>query len=213
MPENRAGTDRTVVARVVRPLHVRGTLARSVVRSLDRRSKRSPMLRRAASSPRRRLPSRTGGRGEKLGLPLLLGARRDFHSLRFDARRATWTRLRLARVAAARGGRQAVAAQHHVRLGGRAKAARELELGWLPGYEGSAPVRIGNAAMRAVPARRVRRADGRDASGAPRRDWPPDENAGGSSGRSLDYLESVWHEPDNGIWEMRGPSATSPIRK
>ena len=30
----------------------------------------------------------------------------------------------------------------------------ELELAWLPGYEGSAPVRIGNARLRPVPARR-----------------------------------------------------------
>ena len=33
----------------------------------------------------------------------------------------------------------------------------EYELDWLPGYEGSTPVRVGNAAHRAVPARRVRR--------------------------------------------------------
>ena len=33
----------------------------------------------------------------------------------------------------------------------------EWEASWLPGYEDSAPVRIGNAASRAVPARRVRR--------------------------------------------------------
>ena len=44
----------------------------------------------------------------------------------------------------------------------------ELELDWLPGYEGSRPVRIGNARLGPAPARRLRRGDGR-APPVPRR--------------------------------------------
>ncbi len=42
----------------------------------------------------------------------------------------------------------------------------EWEADWLPGYEKSAPVRIGNAAHHPAPARRVRRDHGRASSGA-----------------------------------------------
>ena len=85
----------------------------------------------------------------------------------------------------------------------------EFELPWLPGYEGSAPVRVGNAAsdqfqldvygetlaslsmMRSV-----------------------DPAIAGSCGHAdeawklevaiLDYLEGAWQHPDDGLWEMRG---------
>ena len=40
----------------------------------------------------------------------------------------------------------------------------ELELDWLPGYEGSSPVRDRQRRVEAVPARRVRRGDGRAAA-------------------------------------------------
>ena len=42
----------------------------------------------------------------------------------------------------------------------------EWEADWLPGYEGSAPVRIGNAAVEPAPARRLRRGDRRAARSA-----------------------------------------------
>ena len=51
----------------------------------------------------------------------------------------------MARVAAARGRRRPGGPADHVRRRRRAAADR-VELAWLPGYEGSAPVRIGNAA-------------------------------------------------------------------
>ncbi|HEX2502132.1 MAG TPA: glycoside hydrolase family 15 protein [Methylomirabilota bacterium] len=80
----------------------------------------------------------------------------------------------------------------------------ELELGWLPGYEGAAPVRIGNAAYRqrqldifgeVMDALHVARREG----------LPTDENTWRVQRDLLRYLETVWAEPDEGIWEMRGP--------
>ena len=80
----------------------------------------------------------------------------------------------------------------------------ELELGWLPGYEGAAPVRIGNAAHRqrqldvfgeVMDALHVARREG----------LPTEENTWRVQRDLLRYLETVWAEPDEGIWEMRGP--------
>ncbi|HEV2976647.1 MAG TPA: glycoside hydrolase family 15 protein [Casimicrobiaceae bacterium] len=79
----------------------------------------------------------------------------------------------------------------------------ELELPWLPGYAGSAPVRIGNAAAaqrqldvygEVVDALHLARAAGLDASA----------DAWSFQRALLEFLESHWTEPDNGIWEMRG---------
>ena len=80
----------------------------------------------------------------------------------------------------------------------------ELVLDWLPGYEGSSPVRIGNAACQQfqldvygelMDALHLARRGGLE----------PDENAWRVERALTQYLESAWSEPDNGIWEMRGP--------
>ncbi len=75
---------------------------------------------------------------------------------------------------------------------------------WLPGYEGSAPVRIGNAAVdqrqldgygEVVDALHLSLTAGLPAS---RQTW--------SLQRSLlDVLEKHWGDPDNGLWKVRGP--------
>src|SRR5437588_123399 len=80
----------------------------------------------------------------------------------------------------------------------------ELELPWLPGYEGSRPVRIGNAAteqlqldvygevLDALHQGRVHEL------GLSREAWALQR-------RLLTYLEDAWKQPDEGIWEVRGP--------
>jgi GH15 family glucan-1,4-alpha-glucosidase len=80
----------------------------------------------------------------------------------------------------------------------------ELELPWLPGYEDSRPVRIGNAAHGQFQL---------DVYGevmgvlylARRKGLPPDENAWRIQRVMMDFLEKGWKEPDEGIWEVRGP--------
>jgi GH15 family glucan-1,4-alpha-glucosidase len=80
----------------------------------------------------------------------------------------------------------------------------ELELDWLPGYEDSRPVRVGNAAYQQFQL---------DVYGevmaaldlARRAGLPPEPDAWNVQQAMLSHLESVWREPDNGIWEVRGP--------
>ncbi|HEX7686085.1 MAG TPA: glycoside hydrolase family 15 protein, partial [Burkholderiaceae bacterium] len=79
----------------------------------------------------------------------------------------------------------------------------ELELAHLPGYEGSAPVRIGNAAAGQVQL---------DVYGevvdalyvARRAGLAPDEASWALECALVCHLETIWDQPDDGIWEMRG---------
>ena len=80
----------------------------------------------------------------------------------------------------------------------------ELELPWLPGYESSAPVRIGNAASEqlqidvfgeVVDALYQARVHGLEFARNP---WDLQIVL-------LEHLERIWREPDEGIWEIRGP--------
>ena len=80
----------------------------------------------------------------------------------------------------------------------------ELELDWLPGYENSRPVRIGNAAWKQFQLDVY--GELMDAMHLARRGGlAPDENAWRVERALVDHLESCWSEPDHGIWEMRGP--------
>jgi len=80
---------------------------------------------------------------------------------------------------------------------------KEWEIEWLPGYEGSKPVRVGNAAVEQLQldvygevsgvmyhARKAGTSD-RDADVA--LEWA-----------LLGHLEKIWRDPDEGIWEVRG---------
>jgi GH15 family glucan-1,4-alpha-glucosidase len=78
----------------------------------------------------------------------------------------------------------------------------EWEVSWLPGYEGSAPVRIGNAAHgqlqldvfgEVMDALHQARCHGIAAS----------ESGWALQQAFLSHLERVWVEPDEGIWEVR----------
>jgi GH15 family glucan-1,4-alpha-glucosidase len=80
----------------------------------------------------------------------------------------------------------------------------ELELPWLPGYEGAAPVRIGNAAFQQLQLDIY--GEVMDALHVARREGlPADENAWRVQRELVKHLESLWAEPDEGIWEVRGP--------
>jgi GH15 family glucan-1,4-alpha-glucosidase len=80
----------------------------------------------------------------------------------------------------------------------------EYPIDWLPGYAGSAPVRVGNAAVHQLQldvygevmdtlyqTRRAGLAESADA-------WNLQKAL-------LDFLEGAWREADQGLWEMRGP--------
>ena len=83
----------------------------------------------------------------------------------------------------------------------------EIEVPWLPGYAASAPVRIGNGAadqlqldvygelMDTLHAAREAQLTSLDET------WRLQTEL-------LAHLETVWHIPDQGIWEVRGPART-----
>ena len=89
-------------------------------------------------------------------------------------------------------------------LGGE-RRLDERELDWLPGYESSTPVRVGNAAseqlqldaygeiLDALYQTRVHGA-------------PAEDNIWSLTLMLMDWLEEGWRQPDSGIWEVRGPA-------
>ena len=80
----------------------------------------------------------------------------------------------------------------------------ELELGWLPGYENSSPVRIGNAA--ATQLQLDVYGEVMDALHQGRKHGMPRHVAAWALQRKLlEHLETCWQEPDEGLWEVRGP--------
>jgi GH15 family glucan-1,4-alpha-glucosidase len=80
----------------------------------------------------------------------------------------------------------------------------ELILDWLPGYEDSSPVRIGNAASRQFQLDVY--GEVLDALHQGRvRDLEVSMEAWALQRQLLRYLANVWKEPDEGIWEVRGP--------
>jgi GH15 family glucan-1,4-alpha-glucosidase len=80
----------------------------------------------------------------------------------------------------------------------------ELEVPWLPGYEGAAPVRIGNAAHGQLQLDIF--GEAMDAAHQARRAGLAPEPTGWALQQALlEHLATIWHEPDEGIWEVRGP--------
>jgi GH15 family glucan-1,4-alpha-glucosidase len=80
----------------------------------------------------------------------------------------------------------------------------EFELDALPGYEGSRPVRIGNAASEQFQLDVYGEVIGVGFLGATAvgriedRMWPRWR-------KIVEHVESIWRQPDDGIWETRGP--------
>jgi GH15 family glucan-1,4-alpha-glucosidase len=75
---------------------------------------------------------------------------------------------------------------------------------WLPGYEGSSPVRVGNAASTQFQLDVY--GEVADVLHTTRKvGLAPDENAWRVEQAMVDFVESAWKEPDEGIWEVRGP--------
>jgi GH15 family glucan-1,4-alpha-glucosidase len=81
----------------------------------------------------------------------------------------------------------------------------EYELDWLPGYEGSKPVRVGNAASaqlqldvygEVLDALYHARVEGA----------PGDDDVWSLTKKLLGWLERGWRTEDAGIWEVRGPA-------
>jgi GH15 family glucan-1,4-alpha-glucosidase len=80
----------------------------------------------------------------------------------------------------------------------------ELELPWLPGYEGSRPARIGNAAFEQLQIDVY--GELMDAMHVGRKfKSEPHDGAWRVQKVLLKHLAKVWSEPDEGIWEVRGP--------
>ena len=85
-----------------------------------------------------------------------------------------------------------------------ARRLTEFELEQLPGYEGSKPVRIGNAASEQFQLDVYGEVVGVAFLGATaigqveERLWPRWRTV-------VDHVEGIWREPDDGIWETRGP--------
>ena len=79
----------------------------------------------------------------------------------------------------------------------------EYEIPWLPGYEGAAPVRVGNAAVGQLQLDIY--GEVLDAFYLARRAGLADNAATWALELALvSHLETIWREPDEGIWEVRG---------
>ena len=80
----------------------------------------------------------------------------------------------------------------------------EWEAGWLPGYEGAQPVRVGNAAHAQLQLDVY--GELIDAFYQSRlAELQLDEGSWALARTIVEHVGEVWEEPDHGIWERRGP--------
>jgi GH15 family glucan-1,4-alpha-glucosidase len=80
----------------------------------------------------------------------------------------------------------------------------EYEVGWLPGHGGAAPVRVGNAAAKQFQLDIY--GEVMDTLHAARSaSLEPEPAAWNIQVALLKFLEAHWQDPDEGIWEIRGP--------
>ena len=86
-------------------------------------------------------------------------------------------------------------------IGGERRLS-EWEAGWLAGYEGSRPVRIGNAAAGQLQLDVF--GEVMDALHQARQSGLGCDKAGwGLQCKLMEHLETIWEQPDEGIWEVR----------
>jgi GH15 family glucan-1,4-alpha-glucosidase len=88
-------------------------------------------------------------------------------------------------------------------LGGERRLT-EWEVPWLPGFQGARPVRIGNAAA----TQRQLDVFGEIADAvfqARLHGLPSHRRAEAMARPYYEHLEAIWREPDQGMWEERGP--------
>jgi GH15 family glucan-1,4-alpha-glucosidase len=79
----------------------------------------------------------------------------------------------------------------------------EWQIPWLPGYQGASPVRIGNAASNQLQL---------DVFGelldalfqARKHGLAPAPSGWALQQKLIEHLESIWEQPDEGMWEVRG---------
>ncbi len=83
------------------------------------------------------------------------------------------------------------------------RCLKEWELDWLPGYEGSKPVRVGNAAVEQLQLDVYGEISG-VMHQARRGQISEHEHGIELEWTLLEHLEKIWREPDEGIWEVRG---------
>src|SRR5262249_19802777 len=88
-------------------------------------------------------------------------------------------------------------------LGGERRLT-EIELDWLPGYENSRPVRVGNSALKQFQLDVY--GEVLDALYQARKHGLENDKDGWRVERALvKFVEQAWRRPDEGIWEVRGP--------
>jgi len=90
----------------------------------------------------------------------------------------------------------------------------EYEIDWLPGYGDAAPVRVGNAASKqfqldvygeVMDTLHLARAAGMESNSNSNSDSASASAAWQIQIALLEFLETNWQQPDEGIWEIRGP--------
>ena len=191
------------MARVERPLHVRGRVSRRGPDLADRAQ--GDDLGDDGSGDRGADDLAAGGdrRRAQLGLPLLLAARLGARAGGAACRRLHGRGVGVPRLHAASRHRRPDDDPDHVRDRRRAAPDR-VRAPELPGYEGSKPVRIGNAASEQFQLDVYGEVAGVMFVGTellgriePRL-WPRWRAI-------IEHVETIWREPDDGIWEARGP--------
>ena len=111
----------------------------------------------------------------------------------------------MARLAAARGRGEPEASADHVRHWRASAGLTEWEVPWLAGYRGSKPVRIGNAAHAQLQLDVFGEMMDALYQARQRRTCLRTSQPGRWSWRCSNICNRSGSEPDDGIWEMRGP--------